>query len=160
MITNYLLPYRLKKIGWYLFIPACLLGMIYLLVEQNEPVFLNSMTFALISDGFSGMSWCNWIKNNLFDEIIGISLIIGGGLVAFSKEAEEDEFIAQIRLESLLWATYVSYTVLAFSILFIYDFAFFWMMTLNMFTVLIFFIIRFHWVKYQIKRTVQYEESY
>jgi len=79
-------------------------------------------------------------------------------LVAFSKEESEDEYISKIRLESLVWAVYFNYAILLISSLFIFDFAFLWVMIFNMFTILLFFIIRFNWQIYKLKKFVHYEE--
>jgi len=73
-------------------------------------------------------------------------LIISLFFIAFSKEKNEDEFIAKIRLESLLWATYINYAVLIIAILFVYGGSAFWVLVYNIFTILLFFIIRFNWV--------------
>ena len=97
-------------------------------------------------------------ENNILDEIIGLLLIIGALLIAFSKEKSEDEFISKIRLESLVWATYINFAILIFTIIFIYDMIFFWVLVFNMFTVLIFFIIRFNWALYKSKNQIKDEE--
>jgi fatty acid desaturase len=70
-------------------------------------------------------------------------------LVGFSKEKEEDEFIRELRLSSLLWAVLISYALLLLAFLTIYGFAFFSVMVYNMFTVLVIFIIRFHYLLYK-----------
>ena len=57
--------------------------------------------------------------------------------------------VSKIRLESLVWATYVNYACLLFCILFIYGLPFFNIMVYNMFTLLLIFIIRFHWMLFQ-----------
>jgi hypothetical protein len=117
--------------------------------------------FALIGDD-SGWQNVNeslsWSKNNIFNELTLILIIIGGLLVAFSKTKQEDEYISKIRMESLIWATYVNYGVLLFTVLFIYGMPFFNVMIYNMFTVLIFFILRFHFMLYKSKRQLRYEE--
>ena len=61
-------------------------------------------------------------------------------------------------MESLIWATYVNYLVLLVAILLLFDFTFFNVMVCNMFTVLIFFIVRFHYVLYKSKKSVRNEE--
>jgi hypothetical protein len=85
------------------------------------------------------------VNNNILNEIVGVLIILSSIFVAFSKEKEEDEYILKIRLESLVWAVYVNYGILLISLLFIYDFSFLYVMIFNMFTVIIFFIIRFYW---------------
>lgn len=159
MNTAYLLPYKWKRIGWILFVPSFALALGYLIFEW-EPAFLDLQFLAIIDDSLisikgEGSSFSSGlfkiVRNNLLDELIGIFCIASALMVAFSKQRNEDEFIAQIRLESLVWATYVNYFILALAILFIYGFAFFWVMVINMFTILLFFIIRFNWRLYRAK---------
>ena len=99
-----------------------------------------------------------WSENNISDEIAAVLLIIGGILVSFSKTKDEDEYISKIRMESLIWATYVNYGVLILAIFFVFDLSFFSVLIYNMFTILFFFIIRFHYVLYKTKRGIGNEE--
>jgi small-conductance mechanosensitive channel len=149
MKPNYLLSNQFKKIGWILFIPSMILGLLFV-IFQFQPKFLDIKVFAILDSSVTPWdSWNNFFvvtQTNATDEIIGILLIISLFLIAFSKEKTEDEFISKIRLESLLWATYINYAILIFAILFVYGGSAFWILVYNIFTVLIFFIIRFNWV--------------
>ena len=149
MKTRNLLPYRFKKIGWILFVPALFLG-IYYLVTDFEPEFLNIQVFTVINEEImSDSEYFTMMGNNVIDEIIGLLLIFGMAFIAMSKQKNEDEFISKIRVESLLWATYVNYAILVLAIILVYGFSFFWVLVFNMFTVLLFFIIRFNWALYK-----------
>ena len=158
MKTNFLFPHRLKKLGWFLFVPTLLLGL-YTVITDFEPSFLTREVLAFNIDEFSNEHfYFHTVKNNLLNEILGVLMIISAVLVAFSKEAFEDEFIAHIRLESLVWATYVNYAVLLFSFLLVYDFSFLWIMIFNMFTILFFFIARFNWQLSRLSNRQAYEK--
>jgi len=161
MKTNYLLPHQFKRIGWIIFVPAMLLG-IFFFASEVDPPFLNIHVFAFFDDGaiFNGDEDVIFgiTKNNIFDELIGLSLIVSMVFIAFSRQKNEDEFIAKIRLESLVWATYVNYAILLIAILFVYGMAFFWIMVFNMFTILLFFIIRFNWALYKSNNTLKHEK--
>jgi hypothetical protein len=146
MKTNFLFPNRFKTAGWIVFIPAAILGFFYLIFDYT-PDFLHVQ--ALFIDSESAFSATN---NNLIDEISGVFSIIGLLFIAFSKEKTEDEYISRIRVESLVWATYVNYIILLLGIIFVYGFTFFYILIFNMFTILLFFIIRFNWVLYKIRR--------
>jgi hypothetical protein len=149
MKPNYLLSNQFKKIGWILFVPSLILGLLFV-IFQFQPKFLDIKVFAILDS--SNTPWDSWVNfcvvthTNAIDEIIGILLIISSFFIAFSKEKNEDEFISKIRLESLLWATYVNYAILIFALLFVYNGSFFWVLVFNVFTILLFFIIRFNWV--------------
>lgn len=158
MKIKYLFPNKYKKIGWIILIPAAILGLITLILNF-EPDILNFKLPAIFINKFFGeKSYIGILENNILNEILGVLIIISSLLVAFSKEKNEDEYITKIRLESLVWAVYVNYGILLFSFLFIYELSFLWVMIFNMFTVLIFFIIRFNWQLSRLKKITDYEE--
>jgi hypothetical protein len=158
MKTNYLFPFKYKKIGWLILIPCSILGLVSLLFSY-EPNFLNFNVPAIfISELFGDMKLFGMVNNNILNDIIGVLIIISSLFVAFSKEESEDEYISKIRLESLVWAVYVNYAILLFSFLIIYDISFLWVMLFNMFTILIFFIIRFNWQISKLKKSTNYGE--
>ena len=145
MKLNYLFPSKYKKIGWFIFIPTLLFGL-FTIIFDFEPEFLDVKAFSFFSDDlFKEDVYFGMTKNNILNEILGVLMIIGSVLVAFSKEVNEDEYISKIRLESLVWAVYLNYAILLVAIVFVFGFSFLWVMIFNMFTILIFFIIRFNW---------------
>ncbi len=158
MKSNYLFPHSYKKIGWFLLIPSALFGL-YSLIFNYEPSALTLRVPAIfIKEIFGESHLAGMIENNLLNEILGIMAIISSLLVAFSKEVVEDEYISQIRLESLVWAVYVNYAILLISFILIYDISFLWIMIFNMFTILWFFIIRFNWAISKLKKSASHEE--
>jgi len=150
MKTNFLFPNVLKKPSLILLVLS-FIGLIFVLnFNDNEAVQLQAKVFALMNDeGFKGPFYFSWTKNNILDELVMLLFIASGLVFAFSKEKTEDEMVAKIRVESLVWATYLNYGILAFCILFIYGLPFLNVMMYNMFTLLVFFIIRFHWMLYK-----------
>jgi hypothetical protein len=158
MTTKYLFSYKYKKIGWLILVPSAILGLVSLLVSY-EPSFLNfNIPAIFISELFGDMKLFGMVNNNILNDIVGVLIIISSLLVAFYKEKSEDEYISKIRLESLVWAVYVNYGILLISFLIIYDSSFLWVMMFNMFTILIFFIIRFNWQISRLKKLANYEE--
>jgi len=158
MKTNYLLPNRCKKIGWILFIPGIILGLLFL-ISQPEPSFLDLNVFQIAGEEFFGDDVFFSLKgNNILNEIISLLIIVGAIFIAFSKEKSEDEFISKIRLESLVWAIYINYVILILSIIFVYGLSFLWVLMFNMFTILFFFIIRFNWALFKSKNQIRDKE--
>ena len=162
MGTRFLLPNKLKLPGWIILVPSGILGIlaIFFNLEWN---FLEMKVFTIYSEGV-GVFYSSrpvilgFDKVNLTATIFGILFLIGSVMVAFSKEKHEDEFIAKIRLESLLWAAYISYAILFLCFLFFYGFGFLYVMILNMFTILILFIIRFNYILYRTSKSLQNEK--
>jgi FlaA1/EpsC-like NDP-sugar epimerase len=143
MKTKFLFPNRFKQIGWILLIPSALLG-IYLVVNLGKgPIFPKSL---------------NILESNYTRTIVGVLFIIAAILVAFSKEKHEDEFISKIRLESLVWATYINYAILIFCFLFFFEWNFIYVMIFNMFTILIFFIARFNFLLNRMNKSLNHEK--
>ena len=135
MQTNYLLPNKYKKFGWLLFLLGIITGGILQISDGKTDIF----DIGLINDlGFE-----------FLDEIISILIIIGGMLVVFTKEKIEDEFIHKLRHESLVWAIILNYVILLLTIVFVYEMNFFMVLVYNMFTPIIFFIIRFYFLKFK-----------
>lgn len=158
MKTRYLFPNLFKKFGWILLIPSSIIGFIALVYEY-EPSFLDFDVPAIfVNEVFGEQKLIGMVNNNILNEILGVLIIISSLLVAFSKEKQEDEYISKIRLESLVWSVYVNYGILIFTFLFIYDMSFFWVMIFNMFTVLLFFIIRFNVQLLMLKKSADHEE--
>tara|TARA_B110000037_G_scaffold32158_1_gene38683 strand:- start:36968 stop:37444 length:477 start_codon:yes stop_codon:yes gene_type:complete len=154
----YLFPFRYKKIGWILVLIGLGFGVVYML-NEFEGLNWTINLFALLNDDLIGDGTnFSWVKNNVFNELTATLVIIVGLLVAFSKSKFEDEYISGIRMESLIWITYVNYGVLLFTILFVFGMSFFDVMIYNMFTILIFFVLRFHFILYKAKRHLSHEE--
>ncbi len=154
MKTNFLLPGRFKIWGWILFIPGSILGVLYMLdfrwpdffdvfdVFDNKVLELE-INFNATAQKIIDISLTD---NNIFDEILSIMIIVGGLLISFAKEKDEDEFTSKIRSESLIWAILLNYSILLLATLFIYGESFLTVMTYGIFTPLIFFILRFNWL--------------
>lgn len=144
----HLLPNKFKKIGWCLLIPATILGVIRIISDFDNDM-LTMKVFAILNDNFMGSTdYFKVIETDLTNTIVGVLFILGALFVGFAKEKSEDEFIAKLRLSSLLWAVLVNYTLLIIAFIFIYGIAFLNVMIYNMFTVLIIFIGRFHYILY------------
>lgn len=145
MKSKYLLPHIYKKIGWFITIPFLVIGLFFFPLADKLDISKSSVVGQEIE------RWFDKYPGQFTDEIIAACLIIGMLLVAFSREKNEDEYINKIRLESLQISVLINYILLFFCIIFIYDWEFLWVMTYNMFTVLLIFIIRFNYIIYRNK---------
>lgn len=144
MKMNYLFPNSFKRVGWILLIPSMIVGLIYMI--KGEIDGLELPVFAIWSEELFGKEiFFQVVENSIVDELIAVGLLLGTVFVALSKERHEDEFIMRLRLESLVWALYWNYGILLVAILFVYDMPFFWVMSVNMFSLLILFVARFKW---------------
>ena len=159
MNTKLLLPAKFKKYGWLIFLPSVVIGILHMIIEFNLD-FLDINVFAITFGASTSPNreLFGFIEDNILDEILSLSVIIGGLVVAFSKEFDEDEFITKMRLECLVWAFLWNYGLLAIAFVLFYEFSFLSIMVYNMFTPLILFIIRFNWLLWRSRKSVKYEE--
>ncbi len=154
MTTVYLLPHKFKRFGWVLFISSLLVLTVLIISAVPIDAGFNISVFALLETPlFEDEKYMSIIENSVLDEILIIATILGGILVGFSKTTFEDEFISKIRFESLLWAMYFNVAMLLFTTIFFYGYVYFYILSFNLFSMLLFFIIRFHIKLHQSKAT-------
>lgn len=151
MKTNYLFPVVFRKIGWCLFIPFLLLGICYLVSDENFLVIGGSNALALF-DGYSDTKYfCITQNDSWTDELIIVSLTVSMLFIGFSREKDEDECIATIRMNALVWAILINSALLILGTLFIYGLPFLNFMSIYMFSLLLLFIFRYLWKTYQFR---------
>jgi len=149
MQTKLLLPRKFKNIGWIIVALTLPLG-IWILWSGHEFDWLNIKWYNMFPSSFFKTNNETYYSNrNLTSTIVGVLFIIGSLMVGFSKEKIEDEYIASIRMNALVWAVFVNYSLLIVAFIFIYDLSFLNVMAYNMFTVLLLFIIRFHYLLFK-----------
>ena len=119
MKIKFLFPNSFKIIGWVILLQTIICGSISLLFDFGPEILNTTVLAVFVDEVFGSAKAFRFIENNLLDEILGVLLIISSILVAFSKEKDEDEFISKIRLESLVWSTYVNYAVLLIAFVFV-----------------------------------------
>ncbi|WP_315056606.1 hypothetical protein [Chryseobacterium indoltheticum] len=145
MNTLQLFPHRFKIIGWFIFIPSLILGLISLSgvmnFEISLPVIYNSGFLNNEDQGFLQTA-----NIDLFPNLFGVLIIIGGILVGFSKEKIEDEYISSLRLKSVFWSLIVTYSIVLILFISIFGTLFFTAMIFSMFLPLVLYIFRFNYL--------------
>jgi hypothetical protein len=142
-MTITLLPNSFKKIGWVLLLPSTIAGIALAFSDFSLSLFHHKRY--VVSDGLRDLFSFSDFTNTL----VGSVIIIGALFVCFARQKHEDEFIAKLRLTSWQWAVGVNYILLLLAFLFVYGGAFLNVMLYNMFTILIIFILRFHYLLYK-----------
>lgn len=131
-----MIPNRYKRIGWMILVPSFILGLFVRFADlQLGFLEISKNNKSLLDDDI-----------NLTDELALTGIIIGLLLLAFSREKVEDEYIGKIRLESLQWAVLINYILLIIATWLIHGLGYIDVMMYNMLTVLIIFLIRFHYI--------------
>ena len=155
MKTNYLLPHKYKTIGWALFILGFISGLL-IYINSYQPDLFKISVLSIFDYKFDlnepSTVVFRIIKNNVIDEIALIAFIVGALLIGFSKEKVEDEFIYKLRTDSLVWAMLLNSAILILTIIFVYGASFIHILVFNMFTPLLFFVVRFNFLKFKSDR--------
>ena len=151
-----LLPNNYKRVGWILFIPFAILGILSTFgVNFKIPFY----SFAIwYHDLLEPVQLFSLIKIDMYNTIIGSVLLISLLILAFSKEKDEDEYVERVRYESMLWAILINYLLLLIALIFVYGLAFQTVMIYNMFTALLIFVLRLNIVLFFNRRSLQNEE--
>lgn len=160
MKTPYLFPHKLKVVSGVLFVISLIVLVGFYVTDQFATFEIKSKVFAVFGDtGLLGESdWFMWIETSVLDEILMAFVIVFGLLFAFSKEKQEDELVASIRLHSLAWATIANYTILLLCYLFIYGVPFLNVLNVAMFSQLLIFIALFRYKMYRFQKSAGHEE--
>lgn len=109
--------------------------------------------------GEFSFSWLKFIvreKNSFLDtaeedftnEVALTFTVVGLLILAFTRERDEDERVRLIRLEAFQWSILVNFIIVLIGNWVLYGGSFFWLMTFNLFTPLVVFLLRFYYVLY------------
>ena len=159
MKTHFLFPNKLKTVGWILFIPSLITFMMTSIFNIDIDKYLNIKVFAIYEETIGEKpGFFKIIEDSFSYELITILIIVGGLFICFSKLKNEDEYTSKIRYESLVWATYFNYFLILFFTLFLYGMPFLNVIVYNVYTLLIFFMIRFHYMIYKLNKTSNDDE--
>ena len=135
-MKNLLFPHWFQFIGWILFIPAIVLG-ILLLADFLQPT---------------------GILETVLNDIVIIGVALGSMFIVCSKEKNEDEMTRQIRLSSLLNALYVYVILLVSCTVFINGADFFWFMVVDLVLLPIIYVVLFRLEMYRCYKMGDNEE--
>lgn len=126
-----LLPHSFKKIGWCIFVPAALLG---ILMAFDG---FNGFPGTLLPDSTQISGTIDIWSNNV--AIIGV--LLGAVFITCSRERIEDELIGRIRLNALLVSLYCSVGATIAATLLLYDFTYLNFMIFNLCLLPVLFLI-------------------
>ena len=129
-MKNFLFPRVFHIIGWLLFVPAVILGLL---------IFINAFDY---SDSL-GINLPSGVMETVMNDAVIIGTALGAIFIVCSKERDEDEMMSSIRLSSLLNSLYVYIVLLIGTTVFVNGLYFFWIMALDMVLLPIIYVIIF-----------------
>lgn len=134
--------------GYILLVPAVVLLVVRFYYGIKLAVF-DTKVFAFCSV-FLQKKVCTVIKNNVMDEIGGVLMIVALACIVFSREKKETQIIGQIRLRTLILASYANAVFMLGSLIFFYGFAYIYMLVAGIVSWYIFYILIFTFFKLRI----------
>lgn len=146
MTTKYLLPNKIRPIGYVLLIIA-LVPIILKIAFNIDFSWLKANVFAIVTGGFLGFEFFTTTRQNLIYPIVFIFSILGVTILAVTSEKNEKSQYNQLRAESILLTFHIILGFTIFSFMFFYDFALLYVIILTLFLPQILYFIIF-----QIKR--------
>ena len=141
---NYLLPYTYKKVGMWMFIPfaaicLCLLFDLKIPSIQVPWIALGDEIF------YQGTA-------DLLTEIGMMGLLVSLCFIALSREKDEDEMTAHIRMQSFVWSLWFTSAILAFGILLIMGLDFLSFALVALYLYYLVYILKFNFTMKNIRR--------
>ena len=159
--SRFLLPRGFKVPGFCLLAVGAILGVLYCVIPDTISVSVNDIRELFgasrikVSPTFLGGYTAD---SDLIMTIIGLLMVVGGVFVGFSRNREENEFIEQIRFESLLLSIYLNSIALVACLIFVWGLSFVTVMFCSLFSVLCIFIVCFYVRVFINKKTIRNEE--
>ena len=147
MKKSYLLPVGFKKAGLWMVMPFFVLNVLCLcgVMDDMNLSFLSAKMPALVD--YSG--WFTTNETNLIDEIAMLGLLASLVFIGLSREKDEDEMTAHIRMQSFVWSAWATSAIVALGILFVYDIEFVTFMLVAMYLYLTLYAIKFNLAMYR-----------
>ena len=153
MKKNYLLPHNFKLIGMIMLAPF-LAACIWLLLGPGEAEWFTVNVPALFTlDLASTSEWFGMTVTDPVNEISMLGLLVSLVFIALSKEKDEDEMTAVVRMRSFVWSFWCTAVIMLIAILFVYDFAFLLFSFASVFVCFIMYICKFNYEMIKIRRT-------
>ena len=153
MKKNYLLPHNFKMIGLIMLVPF-LTACTWLLLGPCEAECFTVKVPALFTlDLASTSEWFSMTVTDPVNEISMLGLLVSLVFIALSKEKDEDEMTAVVRMQSFVWSFWCTAILMPIAILFVYDLAFMYFAFASVFVCFIMYICKFNYEMIKIRRT-------
>lgn len=151
MKANFLLPHSCMKVGLILLVPFLI--MFCLDMAGVAPEIIIPMPCLANNELLDGTVWFTLLQGeDIFMEIWILGLLVCLLCIALSKEKVEDEMILQIRLQSMLYALWITTFCFVLEALFLFGFAYAYSLWATLYIFLLFFILKFRYELYQLKK--------
>lgn len=141
-MKNWLLPFTWKYVGLFLTISGIVVAILYLGFD-----FRFTMPVFAVFSSFLETKMFVTFRTNFADELVLILLVAGLILIMFSKEKIESENLNLVRFKAMVKAIIANNILILCSILFVYGSGFVAILVLNLFSLSIFYLCFFYFLK-------------
>jgi hypothetical protein len=147
-----LLPSGFRIAGFVLAMTGVIAG--YLRFGAGiKPNFLDVKVFAIYSVYFETKHF-SIIGNNISEEISGVLILTGLFFFSFAREKNEDSALWIFRFKALILSVYINTVLLLISVIFIYGLGFIYILSINLFSLLIFYNLIFRYFLYRYRKAL------
>jgi len=140
----WLLPYTWKYVGLFLALSGMGVAILYLGFDFRFTL----PVFAVFSSFLETKMFVTF-RTNFADELVLILLVSGLLLIVFSKEKVESENLNLVRFKAMVKAIIANNLLVLCSILFVYGSGFIAILVLNLFSLSIFYLCFFYFLKHR-----------
>jgi hypothetical protein len=96
-----------------------------------KPKFLHMKVYAIYSE-YLGEKYFHFIRDNLSEELVGVLLVLGAWMVAFSRDKNETDEKAVLRSRAMYISAWLQMIFLLLSLVLTYGIAFIYMLMMYM----------------------------
>ena len=128
--TILLLPHAFRLPGWILIFSGAVFGIMRFWFDI-KPKFLHMKVYAIYSE-YLGEKYFHFIRDNMSEELVGVLLVLGAWMVAFSRDKDETDEKVAIRINAFYISAFLQMIFLVVCLLTTFGIAFIYMLMIYM----------------------------
>jgi hypothetical protein len=128
--NSLLLPSFFRLPGFILLIAGSVFGIMRFWFDI-KPKFLTMKVFAFYSE-YLAEKYFKFVRDNMSEELVGVLLVLGVWMVAFSRDKDETEEKTALRMRAMYISAYLQMFYLVFCLLTTFGIAYIYMLMMYM----------------------------
>ena len=130
MKRSLLLPNRFRLPGYILLIAGSVFGIMRFWFDV-KPRFLTMKVYAFYSE-YLAEKYFRFVRDNMSEELVGVLLVVGAWMVAFSRDKNETEEKSALRVKAFYISAFLQMFFLVVCLLTTFGIAFIYMLMIYM----------------------------
>jgi hypothetical protein len=128
--SSFLLPFSFRLPGFILLTAGSVFGIMRFWFDI-KPKFLTMKVFAFYSE-YLAEKYFRFVRDNMSEELVGVLLVVGAWMVAFSRDKDETEEKSALRIRAFYISAFLQMIFLVFCLLTTYGIAYIYMLMIYM----------------------------